>query len=665
MAISTDIHRNPLRATAVSSNTVVKRALIILSIGLVISGQVILLKTAPDSQSEGLMQALAGCLFVAGGLLFGRLAPSALKLARLEFPRRFVNQPASLWGNCWMQAWVVVAIIFAAAAVGLFATHGESSTVVLIWLIGILALFVAQLPNIHIRRPVIAPNERLYVAVLAVLLLVTLLTRTYNLTILPYNVDADFADVGLLARALATSPEPHIFALDQWSMPMVGYIPEALSMIVFGTGLAGLNASGVVEGLLILIGVYLLGRDLFNARVGLFAAALLTISETHLAASRQSYYIDIAVFVLFAVYLLLIGLREGRGWAMVASGVLTTLCIQSETSGRIIVFVVVFILLYMLIFRRAWLWARKQIIGLWVLAMFITLGPMLVLILRDPIKLMWRTNGVFILSPAVVDHMKIVDQVNTIPALLLEQARHTMLLFNYYTDTSSHYALQQPFLDPFAGVLFILGVGYALVRWRWLSYMSILGWIVLVVVFGCFLTSDPPWWPRLIALLPATALLAAEALNQLYELAKRGLTHLDYRAALIAPLTVTLLMIGVGVQNWNKYVEVKGTWATPLTRMARYLADQPPETHGYLVSTYFGYYTREFPFLAPGRLVANLSPEQALGDIARVGTPTLLILTWEQSALVEQLKQKMPDVQVETHFGNMPSEIVFYVFRLP
>ena len=58
-------------------------------------------------------------------------------------------------------------------------------------------------------------------------------------------------------------------------------------MKVFGDGLAGLNASGVIEGLLLIVGVYLLGRDLFHARVGLFAAAVLAISYAHLAASRR------------------------------------------------------------------------------------------------------------------------------------------------------------------------------------------------------------------------------------------------------------------------------------------------------------------------------------------------------------------------------------------
>ncbi len=324
-----------------------------------------------------------------------------------------------------------------------------------------------------------------------------------------------------------------------------------------------------------------------------------------------------------------------------------------------------FILLYLLVFRRSWLWARKWAVLLWVLVVLITLGPMLVVFFRDSSGFMARTQTVFILNPDVIKHMEGVYHVNTISALLLEQTRHAVFLFNYYVDSGQQFALRQPFLDPFTAVLFILGLGYVLVRWRWLSYTSVLAWTVLGVVLGCFLTIDAPSWQRLLILLPPTALLAAVALNQLYELANHTLVHIADGAMLIAPTAVTLLIIGVGMLNWTTYVNAKSTWATPRTRIARYLADQPSSTRAYMVSKDLTYKDREFRFLAPGYLFANLTPEQAEGEFAFVGTPTLLILTPEQHALLQQLQQKFPDGLAETHIGNTPTEIAFYVFRLP
>ena len=74
---------------------------------------------------------------------------------------------------------------------------------------------------------------------------------------------------------------------------------------------------------------------------------------------------------------------------------------------------------------------------------------------------------------------------------------------------------------------------------------------------------------------------------------------------------------------------------------------------------------REFQFLAPGRFAANLTPEQLDEEIERVGTPTLLIITPEQSAVLEQLERRFPGESVETIFGNADTEIAFYVFELP
>jgi hypothetical protein len=95
------------------------------------------------------------------------------------------------------------------------------------------------------------------------------------------------------------------------------------------------------------------------------------------------------------------------------------------------------------------------------------------------------------------------------------------------------------------------------------------------------------------------------------------------------------------------------------------LVEQPDSTKAYLVSTDFGYRDREFEFLGPGRLVGNLAPQQVMPGIAPVGTPTLLILTAEQSELVQQLPRLFPSGSAEVHTGNSPSEIAFYVFRLP
>jgi hypothetical protein len=564
----------------------------------------------------------------------------------------------------WTLGCVFVAVVLAAISIAAFAHAGESTTIVFIWLGSILALYCAHLPNPRHLRIHITREEGRHLAALAVLLIIGLFATATNITTLPYNLDGDFADVGLQARALVTGRQHNIFAYGWANVPILGYIPPWLTMSLFGTGLAGLNASGVAQGLLIVIGVYLLGRDLFHGRVGLFAAALLTISCTHIAASRQSSYIDPPFFLLFSVYFFLVGLRKGQWWAVVSSGVLSALCVQMYYSGRLVVFVVAVIILYLLLFRRQWLWKRAWAVVLWGLTMLVTLGPMIIVFLRETDGFISRTRDVFILTPAVVQHMQSVYGVDNVPSMLLQQARRTALIFNYYLDTSTQYGVG-PFLDPLSSVLFVLGVGYALFRWRSISYMTILGWALLGLIVGCYLTVNPPFYPRLMILIPPTALLAAIALNRLYDLAHRGLSHIHRWVALLAPAIVVFLLVGVGILNWDKYVQLKGSYATPRARIGRYLAESASSTRAYLVSSDFTYVDREFQFLAPDRFVANLTPEQLDEEIERVGTPTLLIITPEQIAVLEQLERRFPGESVQTVIGNVDTEIAFYVFELP
>lgn len=643
------------------------RVLLVLGIASAFVGQLVLLNTARNSTSEGLMQALAGGMLLAGGILFGALVrESVVTLPRLAFPHWDARMSPPVWRDRWTAAWLSLSVLFAVAAISRFALNGEDFLVKLIWLASLAALLIAPVKSIRLGLPRITRQEGVYLAVLAALLVVALIMRVYKLTLLPYNVDGDFAEFGSIARALVTGQEQRIFAYDNWGgMPMLGYLPSWLTMSLFGTGLFGLYASGVVEGLVTIVGVYLLGRDLFHARVGLFASALLTISYTHLLASRQSNFIDPVPFLVFSIYLMLVGLREGRTWAFVTSGLLTALCVQMYFSGRIVILIVGFLLLYLLVWRPPWLWMRRRRVLLWVLAILITLGPMLMVFVGDSTMLMARASGIFVLNPSIVKHLEAKYGVTSVPEMLLEQARRTVLLFNYYPDTGPQFNFQRPFLDPVTGPLFVLGLGFALFHWRRIGDALLPVWVVLGAVFGSFLTSDAPSWSRLMILLPPTALLAARALDLLYELLSRFLASLGDNKRFLAPAVFAALVIAVGILNWNTYVEVKGSYASEVTRMARYLDVQSPSTHGYLVSSLFPYTVRELRFLVPGRLVASLTPAEITGNISRVGSPTLLILTREEGALLQKLIQLYPGGSMETHIGNSPDDIAFYVFRLP
>jgi len=260
--------------------------------------------------------------------------------------------------------------------------------------------------------------------------------------------------------------------------------------------------------------------------------------------------------------------------------------------------------------------------------------------------------------------MQSVYHVNTLPAMLLQQARHAVLIFHYYPDTGTQFGIRRPFLDPFTATLFTLGVGYALLHWRRFGNSLTSAWTIFGVLIGCFLTANPPFWARLMILLPATALLAALALDLIYDQLRSALQSLGSRGTWIAPALIVFFISVVGILNWNTYVSLKGTYATPRTRIGRYLASQPSSIEAYLISSDFTYQDREFEFLAPERLTANVTSQQFDGNTTFLDQSKLIILTPEQNNLVNRLKQLFPNGSLETHIGNVPDEVAFYVFRI-
>ncbi len=625
------------------------------------AGQIVLLRARPDSPSLGSTLGLGGMLLLLAAVAFGFATAVRSRPDAWPGDRDRASDDASIGAYPQWPPALMVSIAAAIAAIAIFGVWGESPIVVALWLAGILLLVVAQISGLRPRRLTLQGVQWGYVVGISLLVIIAVLTRAWHLTTLPFNVDGDFADVGLQARALASGEQTRIFTFGWAMVPILGYLPPWLTMLAFGTGLAGLNASGVVEGALIVLGVFLIGRELFNARVGLLAAALLVVSYTHMAASRQSSYIDPVFFITWALYFILIGLRKSSGWAMAAGGILTGLCLEMYYSGRIIIPVIGLALLYALIFQRSWLFVRWKGIVIFSLATLMTLGPMLVVFANHPGDLASHTQTVLITNPEIVSHMKSVYRVETLGEVIGQQAARAALMFHYFVDKGTQFALLHPYLDPVSGILFALGLGYVLFGWRRAGSWLVLGWILLGVILGCFLTVNPPFWARLIILLPPVALAAALGLNAIYEAAAALLAR-NGRAPVTLPILVIVLLAFVGVANWNTYVEVKGSFATSRVRIAHYLAEQPPTARAYLVSEGFTYADREFRFLVPGQIIANITPEEAEQPLAPAGSPTLLIITSEQQELAQRLAGKYAGGPI---VGNTPSEVAFYVYQLP
>jgi hypothetical protein len=627
-------------------------------------GQMILQNLSPGSPELALGQLVAVVLFLLAIVLFGIGARPPLRARpRLEFESARGPGNAGLW--YLPKSLLFAALAPAALAILLFLWQGETPAVIALWVAGLVAILLIQFLKVRFALPAGLVQEWPYLLALLLVLCLAVFTRVYRIDALPYNFDGDFASFGLEARALISGTQPQIFRFGWGPAPLLGALPGALGLLLFGDSLVGVRLTGLIPGVLSILGVYLLGRDFFNPRVGVMAAALTAASYVHLAASRQIHYMDPVGFLVFAVYFFILGLREERGWAIVGSGIATAMCLV-YFPGRLVLPVIAFVLAFLLLFHRRLLVRRSGWLVLWMVAGLVTLGPMNVVHIRHAQDLVSHTSGVFILNPEVVRHTMGGFKVNTLPAMLLEQARRSALMFHYYWNTDTQLGMRLPFLDPITAPLFTLGIGVAVLSLRRLGSALLLVWTFLGVLIGCFLTVNPPYWVRLLVLVPPTALLAALGLEGILRGLEKSWRPPTRTAQAIAITSVCLLLLWIGLRNWNVYVRETGTYATGPTRFARYMLEQPSSARGYILSTVgWNHRMREFDYLIPGRLVDDVTPEQVRAGLQPVGSPTLLILTPEQTELLEELPQLYPGGSLSTLPYNSPDSVGFHVYQLP
>ena len=170
------------------------------------------------------------------------------------------------------------------------------------------------------------------------------------------------------------------------------------------------------------------------------------------------------------------------------------------------------------------------------------------------------------------------------PRVVWAQTVTTLSILTYRFDASSFYTFTgEPAAKPIEAALIILGLAWALWRWRDTRMAMLSLWFWSAIFAGGVLTIDAPYMARIIGIVPVMAIfaaitlskLSAEAMAQFALLAvllRRKITlrkKIILRAGQVVVLgTVLSLMCFLTLENFNDYFQ-------------RYLATNPyPETTG-------------------------------------------------------------------------------------
>ncbi|MGQ9492177.1 MAG: glycosyltransferase family 39 protein [Anaerolineae bacterium] len=101
--------------------------------------------------------------------------------------------------------------------------------------------------------------------------------------------------------------------------------------LVFGESEFSVRLLSVTLGLISIVGVYTLAKQLFDAQVGLLSALLLTISPLHLWYSQEArMYILVLTLGLYSAYFMLLALQKGQYWHWLAYVLSTAMAMNTH-----------------------------------------------------------------------------------------------------------------------------------------------------------------------------------------------------------------------------------------------------------------------------------------------------------------------------------------------
>ncbi len=398
------------------------------------------------------------------------------------------------------------------------------------------------------------------------LLAVGLAVRVYRLDAIPPGIFVDETNAAGDALRLLDGWNAPPFGVGWYETPL-GYAYYLAGLFhLLGTTYLALKAASLIPAVLTLPALYFLARDLFGPRTALAALAFFALNRWHMTMSRWGWN-EVAppLFHVLTLAVLLRGVRTRRLGDFALAGVIMGLGMYTYLASRLVVVAVLAYLAYRALVEQGFLRRTAAGLGLFFLAYALTFAPLLTTYAQNPFTFLNRTQQVSILNDMRQAALAGDRWPEPIPQLLADLGlpplslrplwqslvRHARM-FHVEGDWNPRHNLPgEPMLDPITGVLFLMGLVYALRHMRDHRYgLLVIG--VTVPLLGGILTlvREAPQAYRTLGVVPFLCLLAGDALVRLTAAVARVLpaNRSPRRARGAVALALGLLLAMAG---WN------------------------------------------------------------------------------------------------------------------
>lgn len=317
----------------------------------------------------------------------------------------------------------------------------------------------------------------------------------FRLDALPLAIHGDEAWIAIQALEFLKNPT-HFIGVGWYDLPLLSFIPHALSMLIFGRNIVGDRLGSVFFGLGTLPFFYLLLKKLLNNKIAILSTLLLATSHIWIALSRIGMpYVQASFFLISTFYFFLSGTKTNRKIYFVLSGLMFGIGMYSYYAIRVLPLIFTPLVIYYILHKNK-LGTRLLNLCLMLSIAFVVFSPQIGFFINNPGTFFSRSNAVFVLSKS---GMKWENNFDT-KSLLLNQVEKTFSIWK--GDNSGQYGYKGVLFDYLTLFLFALGIVES-IKLKLHLKIFFYTWVI-VSLLGQILTTAPGpiFLPRFVVGLP-------------------------------------------------------------------------------------------------------------------------------------------------------------------
>ncbi len=512
-------------------------------------------------------------------------------------------------------------------------------------------------------------EHRFEIAGVFALVLVAFVVRVIDLELLPYAFANDEGWVGVEGRNLFSGQVMNFFQVGWSAQPMLSFLPDSLSILLFGNTIFAVRLVSAIEGTLTVLFLYLGGREAFGIRPAFLAAGILAALPVHIHFSRTAFNNIIpALFAALLFWLVFRAVRTGKVSSYLWIGLAAGFAFYSYLGSRLAILLAAGILGYICLTQRHYLRTHLVHLIIFTGALLIVAGPQIAYFVKHPNYFASRVTSDGILQNGWLAQQAAPGGPGIAAALGNQLAKSSLV---YISDGAPYgfYNAPRPYLPPVGAAFLILGTGFAILKLRNRAFVALLAWFWSVILLGGMLTTSPPASQRLIMGFPAAALVVGIGLDQ----SARLLSRLPRIPTPVWTAVAALVVVACGIDGLGFYFgeyrqkSYYGDASNELIYETTRLAKQIGSSYQYVLlgapRVYLDF--ANFDYLIPEYNKVEIGINDSESLIKTANTPSLVVAIPERVGELDAFEEKYPGGQrLEMSRRFVPNQVLFdaYIF---